>query len=377
MGNRPDGIDGVAEQSSPQTVLPPPRSPMLARGAGRNATIQDVADAAGVSKAAVSKVIRNAYGVSPQMRTRVDAAIAQLGYRPRLAARAMRGTSNTMGIEIAQVSNEFLTMIVQGALETLAPTPYQLVVAPISSPGEAGAALQSLADRQVNGIVAISPKVGQEWLEQLSDRIPMVIIGRHDVSAHYDTVAGADRSGTEQVMDHLFTLGHQHILHLTIDPTSTPLADASSQWHRSDLEPHSIRHTVYLEQMRRRNLEPEVTYTGGDELEAEAVAAELLARQQRPTAIFAGNDTLAMGALRAVAAAGLGPEDVSVVGYDDITMASHPMISLTSVDQSGSKIGAEAVRLLLERIAGRTEAVQVEEQVHLRVRNSTARPRHP
>ncbi|SEE77311.1 LacI family DNA-binding transcriptional regulator [Ruania alba] len=376
MVSDPDAVDRDGESVLRDAVPSPNSGP--ARGTVRNATIQDVADAAGVSKAAVSKVIRNAYGVSPKMRTRVEAAIARLDYRPRIAARAMRGTSYTLGIEIAQVSNEFLTMIVQGALDALAPTPYQLVVAPIRRPSEAGAALQSLADRQVDGIMAISPMVGESWLEDLSDRIPVVIIGRHDVSTHYDTVTGADRSGTDQVMTHLFDLGHRRITHLTTEAIHhETIINDPTNWHRSDLEPHSIRRAVYIDHMRRRGLDPQVTYTGGDELEAQTVTAELLTTNDPPTAIFAGNDTLAMGSLRAIAAAGLGPEDVSVVGYDDITMASHPMVSLTSVDQSGSQIGSEAVRLLLERIGGRTESVQVEEDVHLRVRRSTASPRQP
>ncbi|WP_235019868.1 LacI family DNA-binding transcriptional regulator [Ruania rhizosphaerae] len=375
MDTRDRGNDAT---EGPASLIHPDHGNGASLGAApRNATIQDVADAAGVSRAAVSKVIRNAYGVSPQMRSKVEAAIARLSYRPRVAARAMRGPSHTLGIEIAQVSNEFLTMIVRGALETLVGTPYQLVVAPVTAPRETGNALQSLADRQVDGIIAISPMVGETWLEALSDRIPVVIIGRHDVSTHYDTVAGADQSGTEQVMAHLFDLGHSRITHLTIDNARDHvLVDDPTDWQRSGREPHAIRHTVYTEQMRRRRLEPEVVFTGGDELEAQASAAELLARREPPTAIFAGNDTLAMGALRAVAEAGLGPEDVSVVGYDDITMASHPLVSLTSVDQSGTRIGAEAVRLLLERIAGRTESVQVEEQVHLRARGSTAPAPH-
>ncbi|UFU03044.1 LacI family transcriptional regulator [Ruania suaedae] len=359
-----------ARAASAESPSGPPGAP---RPTVRTATIQDVADAAGVSRAAVSKVIRNAYGVSPRMRIRVEAAIAELNYRPSVAARSMRGPSHTLGIEIAQVSNEFLTMIVRGALETLSGTPYRLVVAPVTAPRETGAALQSLADRQVDGIVAISPMVGERWLEDLSDRIPVAIIGRHDISGHYDTVTGADHSGTEQVMAHLFDLGHRRIAHLTIDNAREhALVDDPTRWQRSGREPHAIRSTVYSEQMRERGWEPLIIYTGGDELEAQATTATLLARPTPPTAIFAGNDTLAMGALRAIAEAGLGPADVSVVGYDDITMASHPLVSLTSVDQSGLRIGAEAVRLLLERIAGRTESVQVEEQVHLRVRGSTA-----
>jgi LacI family transcriptional regulator len=122
-------------------------------------------------------------------------------------------------------------------------------------------------------------------------------------------------------------------------------------------------------------LRPRVIYTGADEAEAADVVRDVLGQPDPPTAIFGGNDTLAVGALRAVVEAGLTARDVSVVGYDNTTIASHPLVSLTSVDQDGRAMGREAVRLLLERIRGRTESVQIEMPVALRVRRSTDRPR--
>src|SRR5699024_12292691 len=96
---------------------------------------------------------------------------------------------------------------------------------------------------------------------------------------------------------------------------------------------------------------------------------------ERPTAVFAANDTLAVGVLRANLERGIGPSEISVAGYDDTTIASHPAISLTSVDQSGHRMGQDAVRLLLERLGGRQESLQIEEQVTLRLRGSTSNPR--
>src|SRR6478609_7375437 len=96
---------------------------------GRSATIEDVAAAAGVSRAAVSKVLRNAYGVSESMRERVTAAMIELDYRPRVAARAMRGRTYTIGVELPDFSNQFFTTMLTGAVSALAGTPYQLVIA--------------------------------------------------------------------------------------------------------------------------------------------------------------------------------------------------------------------------------------------------------
>ncbi len=150
--------------------------------ASQRPSMEDVAAAAGVSKAAVSKVIRNAYGVSPAMRERVGAAIAQLGYRPRVAARAMRGSSFTIGIEIPQLGNEFFTQVMQGAAEALADSQYQLVIAPSSGEHRGAPVLNALVDRQVDGLIAISPEVAPAWLEQLAMDVPVVLLGRHDRS---------------------------------------------------------------------------------------------------------------------------------------------------------------------------------------------------
>jgi LacI family transcriptional regulator len=114
-----------------------------------------------------------------------------------------------------------------------------------------------------------------------------------------------------------------------------------------------------------------------DGSEAHAATRALLHSPEPPTAIFAGNDTLAIGILSAISEAGLDARDVSVVGYDDIPIARHPLISLSSVDQSGVTMGREAARLLLERLEGRTTAVQLESPAELRARKSSAQPRRP
>jgi LacI family transcriptional regulator len=330
----------------------------------RAATIEDVAREAGVSRAAVSKVIRNAYGVSSSMRDRVNAAIEALDYRPRVAARAMRGSTFTLGIELPHIGNPFFTKIVAGATATLQGTEYQLIIAPADFDGEEGVrALGALADRQVDGIVAISPLVSPEWLERLASRVPVVMIGRHDHSAAYDTVTGDDTEGTRLAMEHLFQLGHRRIVHLTRSEEVTQPGSGT---------PHALRLEQYLASMRDAGFGDDVRIvrTGMTEESARLDTLALL-DDEVPTAIFVGNDELALGTLRAIGEHGLSLADVSVVGYDDVDIASHPAISLTSVDQSGVAMGERAIRLLLERIAGRTEPVHFSVEPTLRVRGST------
>lgn len=332
----------------------------------RGATIEDVAREAGVSRAAVSKVIRNAYGVSPAMRERVSTAIEALDYRPRVAARAMRGSSFTFGIELPYIGNPFFTKVVAGATAALRGTQYQLIIAPADIDGEEGIrALGALADRQVDGIVAISPLVSPVWLERLAARVPIVMLGRHDRSSAYDTVTGDDAEGTRLVMEHLFELGHHRIAHLTRSEEVTKPGSGN---------PHSVRLARYLAHMQEAGFAEhiQVVRTGLSEESARVDSLTLLDGTERPTAIFVGNDELALGTQRALGERGLSPADVSVIGYDDIDIASHPAISLTSVDQAGEAMGERAIRLLLERIQGRTEPIHFSTEPSLKVRASTA-----
>lgn len=333
-------------------------------------TIADVARHAGVSRAAVSKVIRNAYGVSEKMRATVQSSIEQLGYRPSVTARAMRGRSYTIGIEVPTTVNAFLDDVIEGATAALSDTPYKIIIAPAGPDYRGGPeAIQVLADRQVDGILAVSPAVSPEWLETLGQQIPLVLLGRHDMSKNYDTIVDDDALGTQLVLQHLYDLGHRNIAHITIEP------EAGSHLPQA---PHAIRSAAYAEWMHEHGLEAhsQVLYVSPTEEGAHEQALALLKQPGHPTAIFAGHDELAMGVLSAAALRGLPPDQVSVAGYDDTKIAAHPLISLTSVFQQGVGIGRLAMQRLLERIEGRVEPTRDVISPELRVRRSTAAPTH-
>ena len=337
--------------------------------AGRSVTIEDVARVAGVSRAAVSKVIRTAYGVSPEMRAKVQTAIDRLGYRPRASARAMRGSSYTIGVEIPNIHNLFFPKIITGATTALEGTPYQLILAPTGpEENEGPEAIEALADRQVDGIITIGTRVSLEWMESLAESIPLVAIGQHYDSIHFDTLANDDAAGTDMVIAHLIGLGHHRIAHLTL---SRPSAAPGT--------PHKARLESYLASMARRGLAPEiVTVDSGEDVMGEAVRT-WLAGADGPLAVFAAHDELALGLLGVVSDLGLSAGQASVVGYDDTAVAAHPRISLTSVNQSGTSMGAMAIRLLFERISGRRDPVHAVLAPALKVRRSSAAPEewHP
>lgn len=325
--------------------------------------MKDVAKAAGVSVAAVSKVIRNAYGVSPAMKAKVESVISELGYRPSLAARSLRGNTFTIGFEIPQLGNDFFNQVMEGAVQAISGTPYQLVIVPRGEDYSGVKTLNSLIDRQPDGIVAIAPHVPPEWLRVAASQVPMVVLGRHDSAPEWDSVRNDDRLGTNAVLSHLFELGHKRILHLTVAG-----ANATSK----EQSPHDIRLGVFNERMLAAGLTPEVVQVESTEGAAWSATKALLSSNSRPSAIFAGHDTLAMGVLRALGELGLTAKQVSVVGYDDIYLAGNPLISLTTVNQDGVRMGKLAAQLLMERISGERTESKIEVVIpELVVRGST------
>jgi LacI family transcriptional regulator len=316
-------------------------------GKTRRATLQDVASEAGVSFSAVSKVIRGAPGVSPQMRERVTVAIEKLGYRPHAAARAMRGKSYTVGVMIVEMESPFQPEVVLGITDALETTPYQeVVITGGLSPERQKRSIEALIDRQVDGLIVVAPWMEAEWLEELGAKIPTVVVARHGTAATFDTVVDDEYQGARLMVDHLVELGHERIVH-----TSMP---------SGGLEPFVLSHTArrhgYEQAMLRHGLTPEIVDTSYSEAGGYEAAIQALSAEDRPSAIFAGADIAALGVLRAAEEMGLMvPEDLTVVGYDNIYVSAIGRIALTTVDQSGQLTGANSARLLLERIQGRTQ----------------------
>jgi LacI family transcriptional regulator, galactose operon repressor len=337
-------------------------------GSGRRVTIQDVARTAGVSVSAVSKVVREAYGVSPQMRSRVTAAIDQLGYRPHTGARAMRGRSFTIGVTLVDFTSPYQPEVAQGVANELQGTSFQsILVAAGFAPEAQQRAAEALIDRQVDGLILIAPFTSNDWLEELGSTMPVVAVGRHGASANYDTVSGDDVEGARLVVDHLVALGHRRIVH-----TGQPAAGLTRPFVLS----HTARQDGFEAAMRRHGLEPDVIVTAYTEQGGYEAAVQAFDRPTPPTAIFAGADIAALGVLRAAEERDIRvPEDVSVAGYDNVYMSTIGRVSLTTVDQAGPLTGSISARLLLQRINdGRTQPIHYILPPRLEARRTTASP---
>ncbi|SNY53497.1 LacI family DNA-binding transcriptional regulator [Paractinoplanes atraurantiacus] len=335
----------------------------------KRVTIIDVARHAQVSTTAVSKVLRNAYGASPAMRAKVQQAIAELGYRPNAAARGLRGQTYTIGVMIPELRNLFFADIIDGITAQLGGTDYQVLIAPgCNGEKEEARVIDAMTDRSMDGLILIAPVSSKKRLTEVARATPTVVVGRHGSSPTYDSVTDDDVVGAALVVDHLADLGHRRIAHIEHHETDrVRLAEM----------PNAQRANGYREAMTRRGLSEFIdiastsyTHEGGY-----VGAKQLLTRAERPTAVFAGADVVALGALEAIAEAGLSvPGDISVAGYDNSALASFGPISLTSVDQDGRQMGADAARLVIGRITDRERrTVQVKLSPTLAVRRTTAR----
>ena len=340
---------------------------MPARPTRRRVTIKDVAARCGVSTSAVSNVLRHAYGVSPEMQAKVEAAIAELGYRPHAGARAMRGRSYTLGVMLADVHNPFAAELVDAILESFLGTEYQVILGPGGGqPDTQCRSVEAMVDRQVDGVILIAPMMPQDWLEDLAATVPTVVLARHGRAVGYDTVVDDDFVGAQLVVNHLVGLGHRRIAHI---------ANGDGGLRRPHLLPQTVRIDGYRRAMCDHGLEAEIdiaTETYSEEGGYRATGT-LLGRKHPPTAIFAGADIAAFGVLRAAHEAGLTiPGDLSLAAYDNTSIAAIPQINLTSVDQSGHLVGQTAARLLIERIEGRTAPILFSVAPSLVVRGTTA-----
>jgi LacI family transcriptional regulator len=334
----------------------------------RRVTIVDVARHANVSTTAVSKVLRNAYGASPAMQAKVRQAIQELGYRPNAAARSLRGRTYTIGVLLPDLRNPFFPDILDGLKEHLLGTEYHVLLGTScdDEPGER-TVIDAMIDRGMDGIVLIAPVTPSAVLEEIAATVPTVVVGRHSHSARYDTVTDDDLAGAALVVNHLADMGHRRIAH--IEHTETDPARIAEM-------PNAVRAEGYRRAMRDRGLEPDIVSTSYTQEGGYTGTRQLLDRPHPPTAIFAGADIVAMGALEALHEAGRTvPGDVSLAGYDNTSIAALGPISLTSVDQAGHRIGTNAARLLLERLTDRDRpATQIKLAPTLVPRRTTTPP---
>ncbi|WP_037130318.1 substrate-binding domain-containing protein [Rhizobium cauense] len=310
-------------------------------------TIRDVAEDAGVSVAAVSKVLRDAYGVSDALRTNVRASMSKLGYRPLAAARGMRGQTYTIGLVLPDIRNPFFADIMTGVNTALERSQYRAMIGISHSSVETEMAMvESMIDRQMDGLLMIGSTEDRENLNTIAQRKPLVAIGHHDPEASgFDTVNNHDQQGAMLVVKHLVANGYRRIAMLSlISGTSTILAQRELGYRRGMMEAGLGKHIGIVNSSQTLR-------------EVQINARRMLTGSQPPDAIFCWTDLIALEVISVAKELGLSiPDDLAVVGYDNTMFCDFAQNNLTSIDQSGEQLGLQATRLLMERIKGRTTA---------------------
>ncbi|MGN6741945.1 MAG: LacI family DNA-binding transcriptional regulator [Amnibacterium sp.] len=304
----------------------------------RAPSIRDVAEAAGVSYQTVSRVLNEHPKVHPDTAARVQAAIGELGYRPNRAARALvTKRTRTLGVLITARPlygpfSSFLA-IEQAARER----GYAVTASPNASDDVAdiAQAIDSLLAHGVEGIVAIAPQDrARDTIHRIGARVPVLTLqGAPD---EVDGVPIDQRGGARLATRHLIELGHRRILHI---PGPPGWAEAEE------------RRRGYLEEMAAHGLEPLLAEPGDWTPEAGYVSGRTALARWDVTAVFTANDEMAVGLLAAAAETGLKvPQDLSVVGFDDVPYARYLAPPLTTVEQDFNEIGRRAIDALIDEI---------------------------
>ncbi len=304
-------------------------------------TIVEVARRAGVAPMTVSRVVNESGPVSDGVRARVEAAIAETGYVPNAVARSLRSSrTHTLAIIVPDLTNPYFTTIASGAQAAAADAGLMLVVANTDErPEEEERALGMLLQRRVDGILLATAGDGADAIRRAAAQgTPVVAVDRKVRGPRTDSVRADSRGGAAALARLLVSLGHRRMAILAGPTSVSTSADRVAGFRRglaeAGLAAPRVLHGAYTIESGR------------------AMAAEAMQATPRPTAVFAANNFIAIGVLHAFADAGVRvPEDVAVVGFDDLPPSMVTFPFLTVAAQPAGEMGRLAVALLLDRFA--------------------------
>jgi LacI family transcriptional regulator len=301
-------------------------------------TIKDVAREAGVSVATVSRVWNEAAFVSAETRQRVAEVATRLGYSPHGAARSLiTRTTHALGVLLPDLYGEFFSEIIRGIDHTAQAAGYHILVSSShESKDEIDAALRSMRGR-VDGMIIMSPDLeARRTLHALQGSFPVVLLNGGAEAKEFDTITIENHEGAREMVRHLVARGHTRIAMIGGPERNYDAAERLRGYHTA-LTESGIEHEVSL-----------VVPGDFSELSGHSAVSQLLELEPRPTAIFAANDSMAIGALSALREAGLRvPDDVAVAGFDDIPLARYMNPPLSTVHVDISQLGERAAALLL------------------------------
>lgn len=306
-------------------------------------TIRDVAQRAGVAPITVSRVVNHDGYVSAETRVRVEAAIAELGYVPNRLARGLRSKRTyTLALVLTDITNPFWTTVARGVEDVAESAGFNVILCNTDESEEKQEKyLRVLLQKQVDGFIMAPASSTAEPVTLIQQQgAPVVVIDRQ-VPAVVDIARCDSEGGAYQLTQHLLALGHRHIAILSGAPAVSTAADRVAGYRCALADAGLTVDEAYI-------FHREFTQSAGD-----AMARQAMALSPRPTALFAVNNFIAIGAFRALQDLGMRvPEDVSLVAFDDLPPALMLEPFLTVASQPAYEMGRRATELLLQRLTG-------------------------
>ena len=298
--------------------------------------MEDVAALAGVSRALVSIVYRDAPGASDATRARVLAAGAELGYRPDHRARLLgRTRTRLLGVTF-DVRASFQGDLVEALYTAAESAGYDLALSAVAPTRSESRAVQSLVDYRCEALILLGPTLKPSALAALAESQPTVVVARKVSAPGVDVVRTDDTTGSRLAVEHLLALGHTNIAHIDGGKAAgTP-----------------ERRTGYRNTMRAAGLTPLIVPGGPTEDDGARAAKAFLDDALRATAVTVFNDRSAVGFLDIIRQSRRVPDDLSVIGYDNTTVAALSHINLTTVAQDTTRLATRATTTALTRLAG-------------------------
>ena len=334
----------------------------------RKPTIYDVARLAGVSTATVSRLLNGTGQIAPKTRLAIESAVKELGYQPNRIARSLATSSTqTIALLIPEITNPFYGALVAGIEQRTLELGYTMLLCTTEDdPVREETYLNLLRSKLVDGVLADGLVLPPDRIaEFVAEGFPIVCLDRDVDSTAVPLVQVDNRLGGRMATEHLLGLGHKRIAHVAGTPGMRIVDE---------------RIEGYREALRAAGVEPDprlLAVGGFDEAGGYEALRSLFARPPYPTAVFAANDLSAVGVLEAVAESGRRvPDDVSVVGFDDLRLAAYTSPPLTTIHQPAREIGARATSLLFDLAHGKKlRRVRHLLEPDLVVRRSTGPPR--
>lgn len=334
-------------------------------------TLKSIANLSGVSITTVSRVLAGKPGVNKETRDKVISIAKSLDYKVNLNARSMKtNRTNTIGLVVADITNQFYSEIAKTIEIQARKLGFTVIVANTDNSAEQESQIiNAFQNRKVDGFIFASCTINDKSVQQLiNDGTPAILFHRHlNNGFKHHFIGGNDEEGVEKAVKHLYDLGHRRVAFIS---GSIEFSTGSER----------LRSFIRQRELLGLNMDPCLIKEGGyDSEKTKKAVKELFSMTDKPTAIFASNDFMALEVMSDVIELGYKvPEDISIIGFDNIPLASHKRINLTTMDiqiTQGATLALMNLINMIDRISSSKDFINIRLETTLIQRGSTAPPR--